>query len=299
MTNSQTTEVVAVLGAGGAMGFAMARNIARAGLPVRAWNRSRAKAEPLAQDGAVITDTPAEAAEGATIVLTMLADAEAVVQSMDSDDGALPVMARRNDPDHPVWLQMSTIGEDATRRCIGLANNYGVGFVDAPVLGTRQPAEQGQLVVLESGPEEARPRTHAVFEAIGHRTIRAGEAGAGTRLKLVTNSWVLAVVEAGAETIALAEGLGLDPSLFFQAVEGGALDLPYLRMKGQAIADRDFAPSFRLALAAKDASLVRESASQHGLDLPLLDLIARRLHQGAAEHGDEDFSATYLTSTPR
>ena len=299
MTNSQTTEIVAVLGAGGAMGFAMARNIARAGLPVRAWNRSRAKAEPLAQDGAVITDTPAEAAEGATIVLTMLADAEAVVQSMDSDDGALPVMARRNDPDHPVWLQMSTIGEDATRRCIGLANNYGVGFVDAPVLGTRQPAEQGQLVVLESGPEEARPRTHAVFEAIGHRTIRAGEAGAGTRLKLVTNSWVLAVVEAGAETIALAEGLGLDPSLFFQAVEGGALDLPYLRMKGQAIADRDFAPSFRLALAAKDASLVRESASQHGLDLPLLDLIARRLHQGAAEHGDEDFSATYLTSTPR
>jgi 3-hydroxyisobutyrate dehydrogenase len=298
MTNGQTTEVVAVLGAGGAMGFAMARNIARAGLPVRAWNRSRAKAEPLAQDGAVITDTPAEAAEGATIVLTMLADAEAVVQSMDSDDGALPVMARRNDPDHPVWLQMSTIGEEATRRCIRLANNYGVGFVDAPVLGTRQPAEQGQLVVLESGPEEARPRTHAVFEAIGHRTIRAGEAGAGTKLKLVTNSWVLAVVEAGAETIALAEGLGLDPSLFFQAVEGGALDLPYLRMKGQAIADRDFAPSFRLALAAKDASLVRESASQHGLDLPLLDLIARRLHQGAAEHGDEDFSATYLTSTP-
>jgi 3-hydroxyisobutyrate dehydrogenase len=298
MTYNQSTEVVAVLGAGGAMGFAMARNIARAGLPVRAWNRSRAKAEPLAQDGAVITGTPAEAAEGATIVLTMLADAEAVVQSMDSDDGALPVMARRNDLDHPVWLQMSTIGEDATRRCIALANNYGVGFVDAPVLGTRQPAEQGQLVVLESGPEEARPRTHPVFEAIGHRTIRAGEAGAGTRLKLVTNSWVLAVVEAGAETIALAEGLGLDPSLFFQAVEGGALDLPYLRMKGQAIADRDFAPSFRLALAAKDASLVRESASQHGLDLPLLDLIARRLRQGAAEHGDEDFSATYLTSTP-
>ncbi len=170
--------------------------------------------------------------------------------------------------------------------------------MDAPVLGTRQPAEQGKLVILESGPEEARPRVQPVFDAIGHRTIRAGQAGAGTRLKLVTNSWVLAVVEAGAETIALAEGLGLDPSMFFQAIEGGALDLPYLRLKGQAIADRDFAPSFRLTLAAKDASLVRESASQHGLDLPLLDLIARRLHEGAAEHGDKDFSATYLTSAP-
>jgi 3-hydroxyisobutyrate dehydrogenase len=304
MTHSQTsaersaraTETVAVLGAGGTMGLAMARNIARVGIPVRAWNRSCGKAEPLARDGAVVTGTPAEAAEGATIVLTMLADADAVISAMDAEDGALPVMARRGDPDHALWLQMSTIGEEATRRFEGLANRYGVGFVDAPVLGTREPAERGELVILESGPEEARPRVRPVFDAIGHRTIRAGQAGVGTRLKLVTNSWVLAVVEAGAETIALAEGLGLDPSLFFQAIEGGALDLPYLRMKGQAIADRDFAPSFRLTLAAKDASLVREAAHQHGLDLPLLDLIARRLHEGAAEHGNEDFSATYLTS---
>ena len=143
MTHSQTsaersaraTETVAVLGAGGTMGFAMARNIARAGLPVRTWNRSRGKAEPLAQDGAVVADTPAEAAEGATIVLTMLADADAVISAMDSDGGALPVMARREDLDHPIWLQMSTIGEEATQRCIGLANRSGVGFVDAPVLG--------------------------------------------------------------------------------------------------------------------------------------------------------------------
>jgi 3-hydroxyisobutyrate dehydrogenase len=171
-----------------------------------------------------------------------------------------------------------------------------VGFVDAPVLGTREPAEQGKLVILESGPDEARPRVQPVFDAIGHRTIRAGQAGAGTRLKMVTNSWVLAVVEAGAETIALAEGLGLDPALFFQAVDGGALDLPYLRAKGQAIAERDFSPAFRLALAAKDAALIRESAEGHGLDLPLLDVIARRLSEGAVEHGEKDFSATYLTS---
>jgi len=296
--SAQTSETVAVLGAGGTMGFAMARNIARAGLKVRAWNRSRDKAEPLADDGAVVTDTPAEAAQDATIVLTMLADAGAVFEAMDGEDGALPVMASQEDLDHAVWLQMSTIGEEATHRCTGLANRYGVGFVDAPVLGTRGPAEQGKLVVLESGPEQARPRVQPVFDAIGHRTIRAGEAGAGTRLKLVANSWVLAVVEAGAETIALAEGLGLDPSLFFQAIEGGALDLPYLRMKGEAIAKRDFAPSFRLTLAAKDAGLVSRSAREHGLDLPLLDLIARRLNEGTAEHGDKDFSATYLTSAP-
>ncbi len=308
MTDSQTSaertaqaptaDTVAVLGAGGTMGFAMARNLARAGLKVRAWNRSRDKAEPLAGDGAVVTGTPAEAAQDAAIVLTMLADADAVFSAMDGDDGALAVMASQEDLDHAIWLQMSTIGEQATHRCIGLANRYGVGFVDAPVLGTREPAEQGKLVILESGPEQARPRVQPVFDAIGHRTIRAGQAGAGTRLKLVANSWVLAVVEAGAETIALAEGLDLDPSLFFQAIEGGALDLPYLRMKGEAIAKRDFAPSFRLTLAAKDAGLVSRSAREHGLDLPLLDLVARRLGEGTAEHGDKDFSATYLTSSP-
>jgi 3-hydroxyisobutyrate dehydrogenase len=289
----QTSETIAVLGAGGTMGFAMARNMARAGLPVRAWNRTRDKVEPLADDGVSVAGTPAEAARGAGIVLTMLSDADAVTSAFIS---ALPAVDAA-DP-HVIWLQMSTIGEAATKRCIYLANSNGIGFVDAPVLGTREPAEQGKLVILESGPEEARPRVQPVFEAIGQRTIWAGQAGAGTLLKIVANSWVLAVVEAGAETIALAEGLGVDPGLFFQAIGGGALDLPYLRTKGAAIADRDFSPAFRLALAAKDASLVRESAQGHGLDLPVLETIAERLTEGAADHGDQDFSATYLTSAP-
>jgi 3-hydroxyisobutyrate dehydrogenase len=193
---------------------------------------------------------------------------------------------------------MSTIGEEATEACAGLAHRYGVGFVDAPVLGTRQPAEQGQLVVLESGPDEFRPRVQPVFDAVGHRTIHAGPVGAGTRLKLVTNSWVVSVVEAGAETIALADALGVDPSLFFQAIEGGPLDLPYLRMKGRAMTKHDFTPSFRLALAAKDARLVTDAAWQHGVDLPLLDVVARRLGESVPEHGDEDISATYLLSAP-
>jgi 3-hydroxyisobutyrate dehydrogenase len=217
---------------------------------------------------------------------------------MESPEGALPVMAENGPPGHPIWLQMSTIGEEATDWCAGLAGRYGASFVDAPVLGTREPAEQGKLVVLESGPEEARPRVQPVFDAIGHRTIHAGQAGAGTRLKLVANSWVLAVVETGAETVALAGELGVDPALFFQAIEGGPLDLPYLRAKAQAMADRDFRPSFRLKLAAKDAGLVTDAAWQHGLSLPVLEAIARRLSQAAAGHGDHDISATYLASLP-
>jgi 3-hydroxyisobutyrate dehydrogenase len=319
MTDSQTarptgqarvTETIAVLGAGGTMGFPIARNIARAGLPTRVWNRTSQRAQPLTADGAYLAGTPADAARGAGIVITMLADEDAVIEAMDGPDGALRVLSgadQRSDvpasdrrgAHHALWVQMSTIGVAATRRCAELAIRGGVGFVDAPVLGTRQPAEEGKLVVLESGPEEARPRLAPIFDAIGLRTIRAGEAGAGTRLKLVTNSWVLAVVEAGAETIALAEGLGVDPRLFFEAVDGGTLDLPYLRMKGQAMTERDFTPAFRLALAAKDADLVRRAAEDHKLDLPLLDAVARRFAEAATEHGDKDFSATYLVSTPR
>jgi 3-hydroxyisobutyrate dehydrogenase len=321
------TETVAVLGAGGMMGFPIARNIARAGLQVRAWNRSAGKARPLADDGVHVGTTPRDTAHGAGIVITMLADEDAVIAAMDGPDGALAAMRDAARPTvtggrqggngqqrvnghrgangdsggapQALWVQMSTIGEEATRRCAELAAGRGIGFVDAPVLGTRQPAEQGKLIVLESGPVEARGRLRPVFDAIGQRTIHAGEAGAGSRLKLVTNSWVQVVVEAAAETIALAEGLDVDPELFFKAIEGGTLDLPYLRMKGQAITSRDFTPAFRLSLAAKDAGLVKAAAQRHGLDLPLIDAIARRFAEGAREHGDEDISATYLASTPR
>ena len=137
------------------------------------------------------------------------------------------------------------------------------------MLGTKQPAEDGKLVVLASGQEDLRGRAQPVFDAVGQKTIWVGDAGAGTRLKLVVNSWVLTVTEGTAETIALAEGMGLDPSLLFDAIDGGALDLPYLRVKGNAMIERDFDPAFRLELAAKDARLVDDSAKRVNLDLPV------------------------------
>ena len=282
---------VAVLGAGSTMGLGMARNIARAGIRVRGWNRTPEKARPIEDDGAVVLESAHEAAEGADVILTMLADADAVI-------GALEDAAQSAGSD-TIWLQMSTIGEAGTERCADVAEQHGLTLFDAPVLGTKQPAEEGKLVVLASGPEAARERVQPIFDAVGQKTIWVGEAGAGTRLKMVANSWVLTVTEGTAETFALAEGLGLDPQLFLDAIEGGGLDLPYLRMKGKAITSRDFTPAFRLSLAAKDAGLVKAAAQRHGLNLPLIDAIARRFAEGARAHGDEDISATYLTSTPR
>ncbi len=289
--DKQQNETVAVLGAGGTMGLPMARNIKRAGIDVRAWNRSREKAEPLTGDGIAVLDSPGDAADGATIVVTILSDADAVIE--------IAKAALKPASSDVIWLQMSTVGETGTGACIELADELGVTFIDAPVLGTKQPAEQGKLVVLGSGPETVRDRIQPILDAVGHKTIWVGEAGASTRLKLVINSWVLTVTEGGAETIALAEGLGLDPALLFEALDGGTLDLPYLRIKGKAIIERNFEPAFRLALAAKDAALVEESAKRRGLDLPLLEAVRARMAEGVKEHGDEDMAATYLTSAPK
>jgi 3-hydroxyisobutyrate dehydrogenase len=285
---------VAVLGAGGSMGLGMATNIARAGMQVFAWDRTREKAEPLTEHGAQIFDTPAEAAAGAETIVTMLTDGEAVLGAMRGEQGAL-ARARED----CVWAQMSTIGERATGQCIELAREHGVGFVDAPVLGTKQPAAEGKLVVMASAPDELRERVQPVFDAVGQRTMWVGEAGAGSRLKLVTNSWLVSVVEGVGETVALAEGLDLDPALFLEAIHGGPLDGPYARMKGKAMIERDFTPSFALRLATKDATLAAESAREHGLDLPVLEAITRRMQEAVPEHGDEDVSATFLSSAPR
>ncbi|HEU5419226.1 MAG TPA: NAD(P)-dependent oxidoreductase [Streptosporangiaceae bacterium] len=284
---------VAVLGAGGTMGLPMTRNLARAGLRVTAWNRSPDKLAALTADGIPAADSPARAAAGADFVLTMLSDAGAVLATMNGPHGALAAMDAS-----AIWLQMSTIGEQGTQDCAALAADQAV-FVDAPVLGTRQPAEQGTLVVLASGPDQAREPVRPVFETVGQKTIWAGEAGAGTRLKLVANSWVLSVVEATAETIALAEALDVDPGQFLDAVAGGALDLPYLRLKAAAMASRSFDPAFALRLAAKDGGLVQDAAARRDLDLPLLRAVRDRMAEGAIKYGDLDFSATYLTSAPR
>lgn len=284
---------VALLGTG-VMGAPMAANIARAGLAVRVWNRTAERAEPLSEHGAQVAATAAEAARDADVVVTMLADTDAVLAAMEGENGALAAMS-----DAAVWAQMSTVGVVGTERLMGLAGERGIAFVDAPVLGTKAPAEQGALVVLASGPDAAVDRCDPVFEAIGSRTMRVGEAGAGTRLKLVVNSWILATVENVAETVALAEALGSDPRLWLEAMKGGAMDVPYAHLKTAAILERKLEPSFRLALARKDVGLVLEAAERAGVDLGLPRVVAERFDRAIElGHGDEDMAAVYFASAP-
>jgi 3-hydroxyisobutyrate dehydrogenase len=283
---------VAVVGAGGVMGEPIARNLARAGFPVRAWNRTAAKLEALAGEPGVETYAqPAEAAAGVDVVITLLSDAAVTTEAMsflgeEADPGLSP---------DAIWVQSATIGDEGSKRCAALAAAAGIGFVEAPLLGTREPAEAAKLVVLAAGDEALAPRLAPVFEAVGRRTIWVDtDPGAASRLKLAINTWILSLAEASAETVALAGGLGIDPDLLFDALSGTPLDSPYLRGKAAAMLDGDFEPTLSLALAAKDAGLADDAGRQAGLDLPLLGAVRARLEQAARMHGEDDIGATYL-----
>jgi 3-hydroxyisobutyrate dehydrogenase len=262
-------------------------------MEVRAWNRTREKAEPLADDGAKVADTPAEAAEGAGFVLTMLAETDAVVEAVDGG-GALSALS-----DDGVWLQMSTVGTEGHERLARVADERGVFYVDAPVLGTKEPAEQGQLIVLASGPDEVRERCQPVFDTLGSTTFWLGPAGAGSRLKLVTNNWIVGILGVLAETVTLAEVVGVDPARFLEVIEGGPLGLPYAQMKGQMMIEEEFPTSFSAKLARKDAGLVLDTAEKSGLQLTIAKAAAARFDEAiSAGHGEEDLAAIYQATRP-
>lgn len=283
---------VSVLGTG-IMGTAMARNIAKAGHDVRAWNRTRAKAEPLAADSIHVADTPAEAVRGADVVLTMLYDGDTVLETMrEAAPGLRP---------GAVWVQSTTAGVDSIPDLAGFAVRHELVFYDAPVLGTRQPAEAGQLTVLAAGPQDRRESVEPVFDAVGARTLWTGDSGAtgsATRLKLVANSWVIAATAATGETLALAKVLGVDPEDFFGLIAGGPLDMGYLRAKSALVLDGRLTPAqFAVSTAEKDARLIVQAGAAGGARLDVAAAAAERFARAASQgHADEDMAAAYFAS---
>ncbi len=280
---------VAVIGTG-IMGFPIARNLAAAGIGVSAWNRTPERAEPLREHGVEVAEEAAGAVDGAEMVLTMLSDGEAVRSAM-TGSGILDAAAEGT-----IWAQMSTVGLEAADELAGLAEGGGLRYVDCPVLGTKQPAEQGKLTVLAAGPEELRESCDPVFDAIGAKTVWMPNPGDGQRLKMVVNSWVLGLVEVIAETIAVAHRLGVERRRFLELIEGGPLDSAYAQLKGKMMIEGDFPPSFPLELAAKDARLILEAAGDAD-SLPLLAAVREQM-QRAVElgHGDEDMAATFTAA---
>lgn len=252
---AQRRETVAILGMG-AMGRGMAMSALRSGLRTIVWNRRPEATRALVELGAEAVDTPAEAAQRAPVVVTMVTDTEAVL-SIARDQGMLAALA----PD-VIWVQMSTIGTAGIDTVAALVDEErpDIVLLDAPVSGSKDPAEHGMLTIFASGPTQARPRVTRLFEALGQRTIWVGPVGTGSKLKLVNNTWLAFTAEAVAASITLAHQVGLPTDTVMSALHGGPIVAPWQEAKLERIANGDFSAQFALSLALKDVRLALEAA---------------------------------------
>jgi 3-hydroxyisobutyrate dehydrogenase len=266
----------AVLGTG-IMGAAMARSLAREGHDVTVWNRTASRAEDVGAETSA-RDTVAEAVQGADVVFTMLFDADSVLEVTDELVAALAPGA--------VWAQSTTVGPAGMRRITDAASSVSDRVLDAPVLGTKQPAEVGKLTVLVSGAASAIDAAGPAFDAVGARTLRVSETlGDASALKLAANSWVASICAATAQAMGLAQAQGLDPRLFLEAIAGGAADSAYAQAKGGLMAVREWDdPAFALDSVVKDVGLMVEAAHETSFpDDLLVTLLA--LYRRSSERG--------------
>jgi len=267
------------------MGAGVAGSLLRDGHQVTVWNRSADKAAPLGDLGAMVAGDPGSAVEHAEVVLLTLFDTDAVVDVLEQAAGDAPTDA--------VWVQASTIGVDGTATVVQLAEKYGITLVEAMMLGTKAPAEQGKLTMLAAGPADLLDRVDPVLDAIGAKTVRAGDhVGDGTALKLAANAWIASITAATGQSLALAAALGLDPALFLQAIEGSASDSAYAHTKGAAMIAHEFPAQFALDGLRKDIGLITDAARTAGVSTTLLEALGRvYADASAAGHGGDDIAA--------
>jgi 3-hydroxyisobutyrate dehydrogenase len=283
-----TTETIAVLGTG-TMGSAFARRLLGAGMRVRAWDVSSTAAARLADAGAEIAGTPEDAVRDAGVVLTMVPTVASIEETMPR---ALPAMRAG-----AVWLQMSTIGVDGTERATALARQLrpDVVFVDAPVSGSKGPAEQGKLLILASGPAAAVDALAPVFGALGQKTMRWERAGDGSRMKMVLNTWLAILGEGIAETAVLAQSLGVSLDDVSECLGSTALNAPWALAKLAKIERGAFDPEFSLALATKDLHLALDAAARAQRSLPIAATIGGQWDEALRDgFGDRDVAGAYL-----
>ena len=283
------SETVAVLGLG-AMGHGMASSALRAGIPTVAWSRDAVQARNLAALGANVAETATDAVGRAGIVVTMVTDADAVM-SIATDQGMLDALE-----DGAIWAQMSTIGAAGIERVKSVVETRrpDVTLLDAPVSGSKEPAEQGQLTIFASGADSARSRVTPLFDALGQRTIWVGPIGAGSRLKLVNDTLLAFTAEGLGASVALAHRLGLETETVVDALDGGPIVSPWESGKLQRIVRDDYSPQFPLALALKDVHLALEAVDTDQFEA--LAALAREWER-AVDRGLGDQDLTVVTRT--
>jgi 3-hydroxyisobutyrate dehydrogenase len=287
----EVTQNVAVLGVG-TMGSAFARRLLGAGMRVSVWDVFPAAAARFSDTNARIAKTPEEAVRDAGVVLTMVPTIASIEETMPRALAAMPRGA--------TWLQMSTISVEGTERAIALAKKGrpDVVFVDAPVSGSKTPAEEGKLLILASGPAATLDALTPVFSTLGQKTMRWERAGSGSRMKLVLNTWLAVLGEGIAEAAALAQSLDVSLNDVAACLGSTALNAPWALSKLDKIERGAFDPDFSLALASKDLHLALDAANRANRRLPMAQSIATQWESALkAGLGDRDVIGAYLALT--
>jgi 3-hydroxyisobutyrate dehydrogenase len=286
----QSTQRIAFAGLG-IMGAPMARNLLEAGFDVSVYTRTTEKAERFATEhGARAAKTPAEAAEGADAVVTMVPDAPQVEEVLFGPSGAADAL-----PEGALVVDMSTTSPTASRELSERLSERGLAFVEAPVSGSKPKAEDGTLTIMAGGEPESFERALPLFEAMGERIVHVGPLGHGQMAKLVTNTMGALNAAALAEAVRTAKAAGLDRDAFLEVAAGSAAASAMLNLKGPPMFDESFEPAlFKLEHMLKDVRHTLEEADSLGFELQL-GALAERLYARAAEsgHGQQDFAAVY------
>jgi 3-hydroxyisobutyrate dehydrogenase len=282
--NADRNLKIAVLGVG-TMGTGMAHSLVRAGFRPTLWDRDPARLAPFAGTDAATVPSVPDAVRGADVVITMVSDAEAVMNIAD-DNGMLDALTPG-----AVWVQMSTIGVAGFERASAFAaeRRPDIMLVDAPVTGSRQSAESGALTIFASGPDAARRRVGPVFDALGQRTLWLGPAGLGSRLKLANNTMIAFVVQGLGEAVSVAHDLDVPTDALMKAFDSAAFASPYVASKLARIERDQYDAEFSLALALKDVKLALDTVdpAHH----PVLAALARQWQQATDEGlGPEDLT---------
>jgi 3-hydroxyisobutyrate dehydrogenase len=272
----------------GIMGGPMAANLARAGFELSVWTRTADKAERFASEhSARARATPAEAADGAQALITMVPDSPEVESTLFGPGGAAGALGSG-----ALAIDMSTIAPSAAKAIAERLAEGGLGFLEAPVSGSRPKAEDGTLTIMAGGEQGAFERALPLFEAMGERIVRVGPQGHGQLAKLLTNTMGAVNAAALAEAVLTVKRAGVDPDAFLQVAGGSAGASTVLALKGRPMFDEDFEPLFKLEHMLKDVRHCLEEAQALGVELRV-GAVAEALYARAAQegHGEEDFAA--------
>lgn len=273
----------------GIMGRPMAANVARAGIEVVAWNRTRARAEELASEhaGVSVADSPAAAAAAAGTVITMVPDTPEVESVLLGPEGAAEGL-----PDGGLAIDMSTIAPTASRSIGKRLNDRGIEFLDAPVTGSRTRAEDASLTIMVGGPESAFERARPFLDAMGKLIVHVGPQGHGSMIKLLNNTMAAANAAALAESIVLARAAGIDVQKALEVTASGSGDSAMLALKSGPMLEADYEPLFKLEHILKDVRHLISEAQALAVE-PRMARAAEGLYARADEQGlgESDFAA--------